>query len=85
MSVRVQWAKRAQKEFLCLDRTTQARILAAIDELAEGHRGAVRRFEGSKTEAFRLRVGGWRIIFSYLDDGTLLVLRIRPRGEVYKR
>lgn len=85
MSLRVQWAKRARKALLRLDRPTQARILAAIDELVRGHPADVRRLEGGKAEAFRLRVGGWRVVFSYLDDGTLIVLRIRPRGDVYKR
>lgn len=61
------------------------RILAAIDDLAELSRGDVRRLEGGAEEAFRLRVGGWRIIFSYPDDTILLVHRVRPRGDVYKR
>lgn len=85
MSRQVEWAKGALKAFSRLDRPTQRRIVAALDDLAEKNRGDIRRFEGSREEAFRLRVGGWRVIFSYLNDNTILVLRIRPRGDVYKR
>lgn len=85
MSRRVDWAKQALKALSRLDRPTQNRILAAIDDLAELSKGDVRRLEGTTEEAFRLRVGGWRIIFSYPDDSTLLIHRVRPRGDVYKR
>jgi mRNA interferase RelE/StbE len=85
VSRRVEWAKRAVKALLRLDRPTQDRIIAAIDDLAKRNKGDIRRLEGSKEEAFRLRVGGWRVIFSYLNDATILVHRIRPRGDVYKR
>lgn len=58
MTARVEWAKGAPKALSRLDRPTEDRILAAIDDLAERNRGDVRRLEGSKEEAFRLRVGG---------------------------
>jgi mRNA interferase RelE/StbE len=85
VSRRIEWAKRALKALSRLDRPTQDRIIAAIDDLAEKSQGDIRRLEGSKEETFRLRVGGWRVIFSYPNDATILVLRIRPRGDVYKR
>lgn len=35
---------------------------------------------------FRLRVGSWRVIFERDDDAReILVLRIGPRGDVYRR
>jgi mRNA interferase RelE/StbE len=85
VSRRVEWAKQALKALSRLDRRTQNRILAAIDDLAELSKGDVRRIEGGTDEAFRLRVGGWRIIFSYPDDSTLIIHRVRTRGDVYKR
>lgn len=84
MSRRVDWAKRAIKELVRLDKPTQGRILAAVSELASASRGDVRRLEGTENEAFRLRVGTWRVIFAVQDDGSLLVLRVRPRGDAYK-
>lgn len=47
-------------------------------------RGDVRRLKGTADEAFRLRVGGWRVIFSYEGDASVLVHRVRPRGDAYK-
>ena len=85
MGRRIEWARRALKSLSRLDRPTQRRIIAAVDDLAEANRGDIRRLEGSHDEVFRLRVGGWRVIFSYLNETTLVVLRIRPRGDVYKR
>ena len=37
-------------------------------------------------EGFRLRVGQYRVIYSRQDDRlTIEVVKIRPRGDVYKR
>ncbi|MGH9361708.1 MAG: type II toxin-antitoxin system RelE family toxin [Thermoanaerobaculia bacterium] len=82
---RVEWAKEAVKTLSRLDQPTQKRVIAALDDLAENYRGDVRRLEGSKEDAYRLRVGGWRIIFTYQADMKILVHRIRPRDDVYKR
>lgn len=85
MSRQVEWAKQAQKKLLRLDRPTQKRILGAIDLLVEEGRGDIRSFEGGDEYEYRLRVGGWRVLFSYLDERTLLIQKIGPRGEIYKR
>lgn len=33
---------------------------------------------------FRLRVGGWRIIFTYPGKDKLMIAKIAPRGGAYK-
>ncbi len=44
----------------------------------------MRRLTGS--EHFRLRVGGWRVIFDYdRETETVLVRRVLPRGRAYER
>lgn len=83
MSRQVEWAKRALKKISRVDEATRSNILSAIDDLAEKNLGDTRRLEGNP-RAYRLRVGGWRVIFSYLSDGTILIQRIGPRGDVYK-
>jgi len=85
VSRRVEWAKRARKKLSRLDRTTLKRIVNAIDLLAEEGRGDVRVFEASEGIEYRLRVGDWRVLFSYLDDGTLLIHKVGSRGDIYKR
>jgi mRNA interferase RelE/StbE len=66
-----------------LDATTRQRILAAVKRLCDESQGDVRRLQGV-SEVYRLRVGDWRVIFSYQDDLTILVHRVRPRGDAYK-
>ena len=85
MRRRVEWAKRALKALSRLDRPTQDRILTALDELVSENRGDVRRLASTRPAAFRLRVGAWRIVFSPLEEGSILVPRIGSRGDVYKR
>ncbi|HKV07016.1 MAG TPA: type II toxin-antitoxin system RelE/ParE family toxin [Thermoanaerobaculia bacterium] len=83
MKRRAEWTKQALKEAARLDATTRQRILAAIKRLCEENQGDVRRLQGMD-EVYRLRVGDWRVIFSYQDDLTILVHRVRPRGDAYK-
>lgn len=63
-----------------LDRPTKQRIRNAVERLPEGD---VRPLSGS-VRLYRLRVGDWRIVFSYPDGNTVLIEKIAPRGEVYK-
>lgn len=83
MSRQVEWAKRALKKISLVDQNTRAKILSAIDDLADNNRGDTRRLKGIP-RAYRLRVGGWRVIFSYLSDGTILIQKIGARGDIYK-
>jgi mRNA interferase RelE/StbE len=83
---RVEFAPRARKDLLRLDRQVQRRVIEALDRLAAGERlpGDVRRLAGS-TE-YRLRVGDWRIRFELDGDRLLItVVRILPRGRAYDR
>lgn len=83
MNRRVEWTKRALKEAARLDVITRQRILSAIRNLCEENHGDVRRLKGVD-EVYRLRVGDWRIIFSYQDDLAVVIHRVRPRGDAYK-
>ncbi len=85
MNRRVDWARRARKRLSRLDRPTREKIVLAVDLLVEEGRGDVRSFEGGGDDEYRLRVGNWRVLFSYLEDGTVLINKIGPRGDVYKR
>ena len=76
--------KRAQK---VLDRLTAdlvRRIYAELNRLAQDPRHpGTRPVEG--TDFRRARVGDWRIIYAIEDDQlVVLVVKIAPRGEVYR-
>jgi mRNA interferase RelE/StbE len=74
----------AQRDLGRLDRVVAARIVRAIERYAATGHGDVKRLQGRGDE-MRLRVGDWRVIFTFEDDGeTILIGRILPRGRVYR-
>lgn len=74
------YAKRAIKAIAGMDSRTKKRIKTAIEGIPVGD---IKPLKGS-VGSYRLRVGDWRIIFSYLDKEVVLIEKIAPRGEVYK-
>ena len=76
----ITYAKRAVKVIERLDVPTKQRIRCAISGIPLGD---IKHLQGH-TELYRLRVGDWRVLFSYLDAETVLIEKISPRGEVYK-
>ena len=76
----VKFSKQATKAVNGMDRPTKQRIRAAIGGIPNGDIKPLKGCPG----AYRLRVGDWRIIFEYVDDETILIDKIAPRGEVYK-
>ena len=66
-----------------LDGQTQSmceRIMDAIDDLPKGN---VKKLQGRK--GYRLTIGGYRVLFDYVDSSTIDVVTIAPRGDVYKK
>ena len=85
MSWRVEWREEALRDLRRLDRRTRERIFNAGGRLAETGYGDVRELEGRNPPEWRLRVGDWRVLFTYVpDQQTILFLRVRPRGSAYK-
>lgn len=77
-------SRAAQKEFDRLDSTLQTRILKKLKGLEVNPRelGAIKL---AGDEAWRVRVGDYRIIFDIHDDILLvLVVKIGYRREVYR-
>ncbi len=78
--LRIEYSRRAVKAINGMDRPAKLRIKSAIEGLPDGD---VKPLKGSKG-SYRLRVGDWRVIYSFPDDDTILIEKIGPRGEVYK-
>lgn len=76
----IEYSKQAVKAINGMDRLTKKRIKDAIEYLPKGD---IRPLKGSKG-SFRLRVGDWRILFSYPAKNIILIEKIAPRGKVYK-
>ena len=78
--MKITYAKLARKSLERLDTPTKQRIRQGIHGIPSGD---IKRLRGH-TDLFRLRVGDWRVLFSYPDTETVLIERISPRGEAYK-
>ena len=76
----IQYSKQAVKAISGMDKPTKQRIKAGIEGIPKGD---IKPLQGSNA-LYRLRVGSWRIVFSYPDRNTVLIERIAPRGDVYK-
>lgn len=76
----ISYAKAAVKVINGMDKATKQRIKNAVEKIPAGD---IKPFKGSPG-TYRLRVGGWRILFSYTENDIILVEKIGPRGDVYK-
>ena len=77
--MQINYSKQAIKFLKKQDRTSQERILKAINSLPAGD---VNKLQGTSSK-YRLRVGDIRVIFD--KQGNILYIeRINNRGEVYK-
>lgn len=79
----VEWTERALKDAARLDQSQRERILQAIERLSATGHGDVKRVRGTERE-WRLRVGDWRVRLEHRPGGTLVILRVLPRGAAYK-
>ena len=74
--------KYALKALNALNEPIKSRIRVALYKLeCEPPQGDIKRMQGS--EDYRVRVGGYRILFKVRDD-QIVVADIAPRGQVYK-
>lgn len=76
----ISYARAAVKVINGMDRATKQRIKAAVEKLPDGDIKPLKGSDGT----YRLRVGDWRILFSYPESNTILIEKIGPRGGVYK-
>jgi mRNA interferase RelE/StbE len=92
MSWEVQWTRRAIKDARNLDVPIRERVVEAVGRLAMGQ-GDVRVLQGASPPEWRLRVGDWRVRFTYVvehdhdrdeDVQVIRILRVLPRGRAYR-
>ncbi len=86
MAYRIEFSKRAEKEFESLPLQIQIRLQHRIDALALDPRpSGVKQLKDAENQ-YRLRVGSYRIVYE-IQDAILLVilLRVGHRREVYRK
>ncbi len=77
---------RAEKIIKRLDKTTRKRVDKAIRELAHNPYPPNSRKLVGYEHHHRLRVGSWRIIYTIRKQQlVILIVKVAPRGQVYKR
>jgi len=82
---RIRYAPQARRDLHRLDPPIGKRVIGGIERLAgDDARADVRKIAGSNE--LRLRVGDWRVRFKRdAAKHEIVVLRVLPRGKVYKR
>lgn len=84
MKYRIKISKRAEKFILKQPQRQQARLLEAIRALPGS--GDIKALAGERPNAFRLRVGDYRIVYEKNNDALLIwVIHAGNRGDVYKK
>lgn len=78
--LRIEYKKKAIKYINSADGTTKKRLKNAIEKIPFGD---IKKLTGLENE-YRLRVGDLRVLFT-LENGTITINEIKPRGQVYKR
>jgi mRNA interferase RelE/StbE len=68
-----------------LPKNVMHRIASALDDLAlEPRPAGCKKLTGLHNH-YRIRVGGWRIIYTIEDDILLIVvIEVGPRGDVHR-
>ncbi|MCL2604237.1 MAG: type II toxin-antitoxin system RelE/ParE family toxin [Defluviitaleaceae bacterium] len=78
LKLKIKFERQAVKQIESLEKILKERIKRGIDNLPNGD---VKKLQGY-TATYRLRIGGYRIIYSYLGD-SLIIKAVLPRGSAY--
>ena len=83
----VRYQKQAARRLYGMPHSTARRICARIDAIAVnpyGEHPNATRIQGRDRD-FRLRLGGWRVIYSINDEQrVLLVAKVHTGGRIYR-
>ncbi len=74
---------RASKELRRIQKQDASRIADALERLADGLSGDVKRLTNFTPE-YRLRVGQYRVLFEVENENEIVVYRIVHRREAYR-
>ncbi len=74
----------AKSDLAGLDRAARLRIAAALQRLVQNNAGNIKKLQGIDPPEYRLRVGDWRVRFSYPDSVTVRVNRVQNRKDAYR-
>ncbi len=76
----IEYSKKTEKYIDSVDKPTKKRLREAIEKIPFGD---IKKLQGIEY-GYRLRVGDLRVLFS-IEDDTIYIDNIIPRGQAYKR
>ena len=81
----IRYSKKALKYLLKLQPRLRDRIRNTIRKIADGNTQGLNIVAMQDVDAFRVRIGDYRVIYEINDDElVLIVIKIGARGDVYK-
>lgn len=86
--MQIEYSKSAAKAIQRMEKRLRLRIREAIEGLTQNPpEGDIKPLQGFTDGRYRLRVGGYRVIYRYDSRGELIVLYVMDigsRGDIYK-
>lgn len=86
--MQIEYSKSAAKAIQRMEKRLRLRIREAIERLTQNPpEGDIKPLQGFTDGRYRLRVGGYRVIYRYDSRGELIVLYVMDigsRGDIYK-
>ena len=81
----IRYSKKALKYLVKLQPKLRDRIRNTIRKIADGNTQGLNIVAMQDVDAFRVRIGDYRVIYETNDDElVLIVIKIGVRGDVYK-
>jgi mRNA interferase RelE/StbE len=83
----IRYSKQAQKDVRKLPKDVARLVKKAIEGLTENPpKGDIKTMQGYSDGRKRLRVGKYRVVYQYLNDGNVYVwiIEVGSRGDIYK-
>ena len=89
MKYKLFYTLKAKKDLTHLDKKIANRILNKLDSFIESDNplSYAKKLVDNKQEAYRFRIGDYRVIFDIDNSGKiiiLLILRVKHRKEIYR-
>ena len=78
--MKIEYSRDAVRYIMRMDAKTKHRVHNAVLAIPDGDIKPLKGLPG----VYRIRVGDYRIIYSHMDNETILIESIGPRGDVYK-
>lgn len=81
----IRYSKQALKYLVKLQPKRAAKIRESIALIADGKTEGLNIVYMKPVDAYRLRVGDYRVIYEIRNDElVLIVIKVGPRGDIYK-